>query len=173
MESSLIPVFVILTLTLVTLRNGSDTPRGFACIAVLWSTVPGYLIYDSSWYWPIVDVLGSYGYQSATPLLAIIALSFIRDKLASVLMYLFSMLILANIYFWWQEGNSHQVQNVQQSVVWTVLVVEVVLMLSPRLTNGIHGVIQRINFARNIAKISYSRNHRACRSKANIGKTQS
>jgi hypothetical protein len=173
MASSLIPFFVILTLTLVTLRNGSDTPRGFACIAVLWSTVPGYLIYDSNWYWPIVDVLGSYGYQSATPLLAIVALSFIRDKLASVLMYLFSMLILSNIYFWWQEGNGHQIQIIQQSIVWMVFVIEVLLMLSPRLTNGIHGVVQRINLARNITTIGCTRFNSYFRSKANIGKNQS
>jgi hypothetical protein len=135
--------------------------------------VPGYLIYDSSWYWPIVDVLGSYGYQSATPLIAILALSFIRDKLASVLMYLFSMLILANIYFWLQEGSGHQIQMIQQSIVWMVFIIEIALMLSPRLTNGIHGVVQRVSLARNIEKIGYSRNHSAYSSKANIGKNQS
>jgi hypothetical protein len=172
MESSLIPFFVILTLTLVTLRNGSDTPRGFACIAVLWTTVPGYLIYDSNWYWLIADVLGSYGYQSATPLLAIVVLSRIRDKLSTVLMCLFSMLILANGYFWLQEGNSYQVQATQQVIVWAVFIIEVALMLSPRLTNGIHGAIQRFNLARNLAASGYPRNHRAHSSQDNIGQDQ-
>ena len=145
MDNSLIPFFVILTLVLVTIWNGSDTPRGLSCIVVLWATAPGYFIYETELYYPIVEYLGSYGYQSATPLLAIITLSFIRDKLNTVLMCLFSMLILANGYFWWQEGNGHQIQEIQQAVVWIVFAIEVALMLSPRLTNGIHGVIQRFD----------------------------
>jgi hypothetical protein len=131
--------------------------------------VPGYLIYDSNWYWPIVDVLGSYGYQSATPFIAILALSLIRDKLSTVLMCLFFMLILANGYFWLQEGNGYQVQAIQQAIVWAVFIIEVALMLSPRLTNGIHGAIQRFNLARNIAKIGYSRNHRTHSAQENPG----
>jgi heme/copper-type cytochrome/quinol oxidase subunit 1 len=83
------------------------------------------------------------------------------------------MLILANIYFWWQEGNGHQIQIIQQSIVWMVFVTEVLLMLSPRLTNGIHGVVQRFNLARNIAAIDYTRIISYFRSKANIGKNQS
>jgi hypothetical protein len=176
MDSSLIPFFVILTLVIVTFcswRVSGLESRTWACIAVFLSTLPGYLIYETQWYFPIVDALGSYGYQSATPLLAIVALSFIRDKLASVLMCLFSMLILANGYFWMQEGNAQQIQAIQQAIVWAVFIIEIALMLSPRLTNGIHRAIQRFNLARNIAKIGYSRNHRSHSSKANIGKNQS
>lgn len=171
MDSSLIPFFVILTLVIITLRNGSETPRGFVCIAVLWSTLPGYLIYESDLYFPIVDALGSYGYQSATPFIAILALSFIRDKLSTVLMCLFSMLILVNGYFWLQEGNGHHVQAIQQAIVWSVFIIEVALMLSPRLTNGIHGAIQRFNLARNLAAIGYSRNHRSHSVEDNAGES--
>ena len=173
MDNSLIPFFVILTLVLVTIWNGSDTPRGLSCIVVLWATAPGYFIYETELYYPIVEYLGSYGYQSATPLLAIIILSFIRDKLSTVLMCLFSMLILANGYFWWQEGNGHQIQEIQQAVVWIVFAIEVALMLSPRLTNGIHGVIQRFSVAGNIQQIGYSSNHQPYRSQNNPGKNQS
>jgi hypothetical protein len=70
------------------------------------------------------------------------------------------MLILANGYFWWQEGNDYHIQAMQQAFVWAVFTIEVALMLSPRLTNGIHGAIQRVNLASNIAAFGSSRNHR-------------
>lgn len=151
---------VILTLVAITLHNGSDTPRGHVCIAVLWCTVPGYLIYDSDWYYYLRDMLGSYGYQSATPFLAILILSLIRDKLSTILICLFSMLILTNGVFWYLEGNGYHIQTTQQAILWSVFIIEVALMLSPRLTNGIHGVVQRINVARNNPALGYSRNHR-------------
>jgi hypothetical protein len=139
----LTPFFVISLLVLISLRNGIETNRGISCVAVLWCTVPGYLIYQSEYYFPIVDMLGSYGYQSATPLLAICALACIRDKLSTVLMCLFTVLIFANGYFFWLEGQNYQIQDAHQAFVWSVFFIEVTLMLSPRLTNGIHRAIQR------------------------------
>jgi hypothetical protein len=130
--------------------------------------VPGYAIYDTDLYYPIVEAIGSYGYQSLTPLLAIIVLSFIHDKLSTILMSLFTMLILANCYFWWQEGNGNQVQHIQQGFVWTVFAIEVLLMLSPRLTDGIHGIVHRAIAARNIATARYTRNNRTYSTKIDV-----
>ena len=151
MDSNVIAFLVILTLVLVALRNGCETKRGTACIAVLWTTAPGYFIYPTDLYFTLVDALGSYGYQSATPLLAICALACIKDKLSTVLMSLFTVVIFANIYFFWLEGQGHQIQDIQQTFVWSVFVVEVALMLSPRLTNGIHRVVQGFIRPRNAA----------------------
>ena len=161
--SSLLPFFVILTLVIVSLRNGIETNRGLACIAALWSTVPGYFIYQSDWYFPIVDILGSYGYQSATPLLAIFALALIRDKLSTVLMCLFTVLIFANLYFFWLEGQNYQIQDIQQAFVWLVFFIEVALMLSQRLTNGIHGSLCKLDMARVIAAIKLHAGFRSSR----------
>lgn len=137
------PFLIISLLILITLRNGFETKRGLACIAVLWTTVPGYMLYNTELYFPIADTIGSYGYQSVTPVLSICALAFIRDKLSTVLMCLFCVLILGNIYFFWLEGQGYQIQNAHQSMVWAVFFIEVALMLSLRLTNGIHRAVQR------------------------------
>ncbi len=156
---ALAPQIVITILVLVTLINSHDTKRGLATIAVLWSTVPGYFIYGSDLYPPLVDIFGDYGYQSLTPLLAIFTLSYIRSRLSTVLMTLFSMLILANAWFWWLEGFGHEVYEAQQGIVWAVFVIEVVLMLSKRLTNGVHGSLCRINLAGNTPAPNVASNH--------------
>ena len=156
----LTPFFVILLLVMISLRNGFESKRGLTCIAVLWCTVPGYFIYQSDLYFPIVDVLGSYGFQSATPLLAIAVLSLIRCRLSTILMCLFTVLICANTYFFWLEGQNHNIQDAHQMFVWSIFFTEVALMLSPRLTNGIHGAIQGfIRHRDNVADehIGYSR----------------
>ena len=147
---ALAPMIVITILVILSIINSYDTKRGLVIIAVLWSTVPGYFIFETDLYWWALDIFGDYGYQSLTPLLAICTLSFIRCKLSTVLMCLFSMLILANCWFWWLEGFGHEVYEAQQSIVWAVFVVEVVLMLSKRLTNGIHGGIFSDRLAANI-----------------------
>ncbi len=141
---------VITILVILSIINSYDTKRGLVIIAVLWSTVPGYFVFETDLYFWMVDIFGDYGYQSLTPLLAICTLSFIRCKLSTVLMCLFSMLILANCWFWWLEGFGHEVYEAQQSVVWAVFVVEVVMMLSKRLTDGVHGGLFRDRLAANI-----------------------
>lgn len=143
----LITESVLILLCLVAIRNGSDTDRGLTCVAVLWSTIPGYWLYHTDYYFTLVDIFGSYGYQSLTPLLAIFVLSFIRGKLSAILMLLFFVLICANTYFFWLEGQGQQVQSAQQLFVWLIFFIEVALMLSPRLTNGIHGSFQRHDLA--------------------------
>lgn len=137
------PFLVISLLILITLRDDFDTQRGLACRAVLWTTAPGYMLYNTELYFPIADTIGSYGYQSVTPVLAICALALIRDKLSTVLMCLFCVLILGNIYFFWLEGQGYQIQDAHQVMVWAVFFTEVALMLSPRLTNGIYRAVQR------------------------------
>ena len=143
---------VTLVLVLIAIRNGVETDRGIICVAVLWCTWPGYLIYHTELYFEVVDIIGSYAFQCLTPLLAVFILSFMRDKLSTVLMLLFTVLILANGYFFWLEGIGYQVQKVQQAFVWFVFFIEVALMLSQRLTNGIHGAVQRLVIAGGVAK---------------------
>ncbi len=153
-------LIVIGTLVLVTLYNGHDTERGKACIAVLWWSVPMYWIYDTeSIYTAMVDTFGVYGVESLPLLFAICTLSFIRCKLSTVLMTLFSMLILANCWFWWLEGFGHEVYEAQQSIVWAVFVIEVVMMLSKRLTDGVHGGLYRDRLAANITTSGMASKH--------------
>ena len=147
----LAPAVVITSLVLVSIYNGHESQTGKASIAVLWCTVPIYFVYDSeSTYSWMIDVFGIYGVESLTPLLAISVLSFIRCKLSTILMCLFSMLILANCWFWWLEGFGHEIYEAQQSMVWGVFILEVVLMLSKRLTNGVHGGLLSDRLAANI-----------------------
>ena len=145
------PAIVITILVLVTLYNGHESQIGKASIAVLWCSIPIYFVYgfESNYSW-MVDAFGIYGVESLTPLLAICFLSFIRCKLSTVLMCLFSVLILANCWFWWLEGFGHEIYEAQQSMVWAVFILEVVLMLRKRLTNGLHGGIFRDRLAANI-----------------------
>ena len=164
------PAIVITILVLVTLYNGHESQTGKASIAVLWCTIPIYFVYgsESNYTW-MVDVFGIYGVESLTPLLAICTLSFIRCKLSTILMCLFSMLILANCWLWWLEGFGHEIYEAQQSIVWGVFILEVALMLSKRLTNGLHGGIFVGRLAANLPAHWVARINSNIRPNSNLG----
>jgi hypothetical protein len=79
------------------------------------------------------------------------------------------MLILANCWFWWLEGFGHEIYEAQQSLVWGVFILEVVLMLSKRLTNVLHGSIFSDRLAANIPTHWMARLNSNFRYNSNLG----
>ncbi len=134
---------VLLVLVLAAVLNDRDDNRCNACVTVLWVTAIAYGVYESPWYFHIEDIFGYYGYESLTALLSIIILANIKCRLSTCLMVLFCVLISVNIAVWYAEFLGFYVEQIYQWVVWAIFTAELVLMLSPRVTNVVHGMVHR------------------------------
>jgi len=132
---------ILLALAFVSVRNGYESNRGLTCMAVLWVTVASITAYHSRFYFFLEDIFGYYGFLSLAPIISICILAKIKCRLSTLLMVLFCVLISVNIIAWYVEGLGLVVEAFHERVVWVLFVVQMLLMLSGKLTDGVHGVI--------------------------------
>ena len=148
----MIAVLVVALLTYAAMRNDRNQYRAAAIVCVLWITTASSFVYYFGPYDEAVSLVGYYQYQAIYPLLQILCLSLIRGKLAACLMILFCVEIIFNCFAFWIEGQNLYTDTLYQSTIWAVFVVQMALMLSRTLTNGVHHQLCRFNMARNPAK---------------------
>lgn len=132
---------IILALAFASVQNGCESNRGLTCMAVLWVTGLSITTYHSQFYFTLESIFGYYGYLSLAPIISICILAKIKCRLSTLLMVLFCVLISVNIIAWYVEGLGVVVEAFRDRVVWVLFVVQMLLMLSRKLTDGVHRVI--------------------------------
>ena len=146
---------VVASITYMALHNYYNPERLYVCLASLWLTSASYLFYQFGPYDQAVELMGYYQYQSITPFMCIICLSFISGRLSTLLMISSFACILANIGIFWLEGLGVNAWSLYQAVLWVILIVELVMMYSPRLTDVLHGSLHGSDMAGNHSKSEY------------------
>ena len=155
----MIDILVISSLVAALFRNQDLEQRAIVCAIVLWITGMSYFMFHYGPYDQAIELLGYYQYQSAILLISISALYFVPGKLSTVLTAFFCVCILINGGAWWYEG--HQILDESyQSVVWVLFAIQLSIMFSRSLTNGIYRAILRTNMARDPAEIGSIAEHR-------------
>lgn len=155
----MIDILVIITLVAALLRNQDLEQRAIVCAIVLWITAMSYYMFHYGPYDQAVELLGYYQYQSAILLISISALYFVPGKLSTVLTAFFCICILINGGAWWYEG--HQLlDDVYQNAVWVLFAIQLLIMFSRSLTNGIYRILLRTNLVTDPATIGSIAEHR-------------
>ena len=167
----MVGAIVIAAITYMCMRNSSDPSRLWPCVITLWITTASYMLYTVGAYDQTVALIGYYQYQSIAPLICVLALSLVKGRLATALMMTASFLIVANVIAFWTEGVGIYAWGAHQIVVWVILIVELALMHSPGLTNGLHRAIYRADTNRDHNKGLGVSNYLPHSSKDNVGKT--
>lgn len=135
--------------------NAHDLKRWLCSVVVLSVTCMSYLIYESSISYSLVSLFGYYGDQSIAPLLSIAILYFIKQsRLAICLIWLFGLIITINVVSFSIEWAGIGIDYYYQSVIMMCFVIEIVLMFSPRATNGLYQFLSRFNSAGDTAETS-------------------
>jgi len=166
----MISILVITTLVAALFRNQDLEQRAIVCAIVLWLTGMSYFMLYHGPYDQAITLLGFYQYQSLPLLLSISALYFVPGKLSTVLTAFFCVCILINGGAWWYEGHQLLTDETYQYVVWALFAIQLLIMFSRSLTNGIYRAILRANLARDPTTIGSISNHRSDSLMDNIGK---
>lgn len=161
---------IILALAFVSIQNGYETKRAFACMTVLWVTVASISIHESSLYFTLESIFGYYGYLSLTCLASILILSRIKSRLSTCLIVLFLITISVNLVVWLFDGLGHDVEATYERILWCAFVIELALMLSTRVTNVVHGIVHRPKLDRDTAAPILAFEHLDYSSANNSGK---
>jgi hypothetical protein len=160
---------ILLALAFASVQNGYESKRGLACMAVLWVTAASIIAYHSELYFTLENIFGLYGYLSLAPIISICILAKIKCRLSTCLMVLFCVLISVNIIAWYVEGLGVVVEVFHERVVWVLFVVQMLLMLSRKLTDGVHRVICRPSVARDTSAPIVAFEHLDYRTESNTG----
>lgn len=145
-------LYVMLVLSLVTILQ-QEEDRKWACVTILWVSGVSFGVYNSSLYDILVELIGYFAYISLTPLASIAILYMVKGRLCTVLMYLFFIQISVNITAWVVEGFGNNLTTQYDMTVTVLFVVEVALMYSRGVTDGIHRILCRHDPATSTAKI--------------------
>ena len=153
-------IIVIAFIIIVLVRAGVDDKRVFPIMTVMWMTTLSYLVYYFGSYDSYVEMLGYYAYHSIWLLTTIAILSFMRGKLAFCLMGLFCFEIVVNACYFLIEGAGIYADTFYQLMQWLLYGVEVSLLFSRRLTDGVYGVLCKNDLARDFAESRYHGHYR-------------
>jgi hypothetical protein len=134
--------FVFGLLTLALLRNIKDYDRFMATALIGFVTALSYAIYYSPAYYWITDIVGYWGYMMIAPTLSVIALYFLKTRLSTVLMLLFTLITFTNLvcFFWEKVSNV----DYYDYLLWGFFFVEIAILLSERVTDAIFNVYYRV-----------------------------
>ena len=154
-------IIVIAFIIIALVRAGDDDKRVFPIMTVMWMTTLSYLVYYFGSYDSYVEMLGYYAYHSIWLLTTIAILSFMRGKLAFCLMGLFCFEIVVNACYFLIEGAGIYADTFYQIMQWLLYSVEVSLLFSRRLTDGVYGVLCKNDLARDFAESRFHGNYRS------------
>jgi hypothetical protein len=152
MSDELGAVIVISLLVASVLKNTCDDDRAAACNTLLWIATPSYYIYGTDFYYAAINSIDFFVYQSIFPFLYIIVLSKIKGRLATCLMVMSMIEISVNIGAFLIEGHRDEASGTYVNIVWYIFIVEVALMLSRRITDGVYSGVLRLKLAGVAAK---------------------
>jgi peptidoglycan/LPS O-acetylase OafA/YrhL len=156
MSDELGAVIVISLLVIAVLRNTGDDDRVAACNTLLWIATPSYYIYSTELYNTVTGYIGYFPYQAIFPLLYILVLSRIKCRLSTCLMAMCMIEISVNIGAFLIEGHKEEVSGTYLNIIWYIFIIEVALMLSRRVTNGVYRGVLRLKLAGLAAKAKLS-----------------
>lgn len=152
-------IVVIASLVVASIANGDVYGRMKVCSSILWVTAASYMIYYFGDYNEYVTAIGYYQYQSIFPLISISILHLIKDRLATLLMVLYLIEISINALSFWIEGQGLYIDNAYQLSMWGVFIVQMALMFSRRLTNGVYRGLFGYDMARSSPKANMAAGH--------------
>ena len=160
-------LLILMAMVYVALCCRYDKQRLYPVMISLSVSIVSYSMYYWGPYNWAISKAGYFIYQSIFPLLCFVALRRIKGPLSTLLMITAFTLILVNFTALCLVGGGLYNWGDYQFAVWVILLVELALMYSPRLTNGCYGGLCEFKLGRDYTEgyslyysLSYSvKNH--------------
>ncbi len=119
--------------------------RLMSMAVVLCVTAGSYAVFNSDWFFILIDRIGLFPYYALTPFTSICLLYAIPGTLSRNLTVLFSILVAVCLVLWFLTGVGYDVIDEYLIIQDVAFVIEIILMIPRGLVDGLIETLYRSN----------------------------